>query len=156
MRKQKFISTERHDCLLIWINDCRLQWEKKCKVQSVSASSSLGPANDIHNQVQYENFDNFGNNNIHSVESSSSISVLPLHSYTNEYQVSNSSYSGSSDVSNSVSFPHDTTVSLHDGSCSDAHLWSSKNLTRKLSLYLSPFVFDFLSVVEVLKQCTNV
>uniref|UniRef100_A0A9I9CEE6 TITAN-like protein n=1 Tax=Cucumis melo TaxID=3656 RepID=A0A9I9CEE6_CUCME len=105
------------------------KWEKKCKVQSVSASSSLGPANDIHNQVQYENFDNFGNNNIHSVESSSSISVLPLHSYTNEYQVSNSSYSGSSDVSNLVSFPHDTTVSLHDGSCSDAHLWSSKNLT---------------------------
>ncbi|XP_038894293.1 TITAN-like protein isoform X2 [Benincasa hispida] len=105
------------------------KWEKKCKVQSISASSSPGPTNDIHNQVQYGNFDNFGNNNIHSVESSSSISVLPLHSYTNEYQVSNSSHSGSSDVSNLVSFPHDTAVSLHAGSCSGAHVWSSKNLT---------------------------
>ncbi|XP_023000902.1 TITAN-like protein [Cucurbita maxima] len=112
------------------------KWEKKCKVQSIAATSSLGPANDIHNQpandihnqVQYGKFDNFGNNNIHSVESSSSISVLPLHSYTNEYQVSNSSYSGSSDVSNLVSLPHNTTSSLHAGSCSGAHVWSPKNL----------------------------
>lgn len=147
--KQNLISTVTR--LLIWINVCQWQWEKKCKVQSIAASSGLGPTNDIQNQVQYGNFDNFGNNNIHSVESSSSISVLPLHSYTNEYQVSNSSYSGSSDVSNLVSFPLDTTVSLHAGSCSGAHVWSAKDLSRKLPIYISPFVFDFLSVVEVLK-----
>ncbi|XP_022137269.1 TITAN-like protein isoform X2 [Momordica charantia] len=105
------------------------KWEKKCKTQSEAASSSFGPTNDIHNRVQYGNCDNLGNNNIHSVESCMPISALPLHSHTNEYQVSNSSYSGSSDVSNFVSFPRDTTVSLHASSYSGAHVWSSKNVT---------------------------
>ncbi|XP_062169878.1 TITAN-like protein isoform X2 [Alnus glutinosa] len=88
------------------------KWEKKCKsLESNAVSSSegpigplFGPSNDIHNELNYGNIDSFENSSIQSVKSSLSNGVMPLHYYTNEYQVSHSDLS---EVANFGTFAHD-------------------------------------------------
>lgn len=77
-----------------------VQWDKRCanlkKEASLQSEESpgavFGPSSDIHNQSNNENIDSF-KNNIHSNSVNSNV-VLPLHCYTNEYQVSSSGHSG--------------------------------------------------------------
>ncbi|CAK9172408.1 unnamed protein product [Ilex paraguariensis] len=69
-------------------------WEKKCKPlknetpSEGSHSALIGPLNDIHNELNSEYTDSFDKNNIHSLNSSCSNSVVPLQNYTTErYQI---------------------------------------------------------------------
>ncbi|RHN73783.1 putative Coiled-coil domain-containing protein [Medicago truncatula] len=76
------------------------KWDKRCanlkKEASLQSEESpgavFGPSSDIHNQSNNENIDSF-KNNIYSNSVNSNV-VLPLHCYTNEYQVSSSGHSG--------------------------------------------------------------
>ncbi|RHN73786.1 putative Coiled-coil domain-containing protein [Medicago truncatula] len=61
-------------------------------VAKESPGAVFGPSSDIHNQSNNENIDSF-KNNIYSNSVNSNV-VLPLHCYTNEYQVSSSGHSG--------------------------------------------------------------
>ncbi|KAK9278284.1 hypothetical protein L1049_027849 [Liquidambar formosana] len=125
------------DCLDSFrVSDADLaKWEKKCKsLKSEAASASegsrgvlFGPLNDIHNELNYENVDNFDKNTIHSVKSSLSNGVMPLQNYTNEkYQVS---HSESSQVANVGPLQLGVASSLAAGYHFDTNLWGSKHLT---------------------------
>ncbi|KAL6319387.1 hypothetical protein AAG906_014061 [Vitis piasezkii] len=111
------------------------KWEKKCKLlKSTDASSSegscrplLGPSNDIHNELNYENINNFDKNVVHSLESSLSNGVMPLQYHTNEiYQVSHSEFFGVPKVG---SLLHDATSFLPAETHSSTDLWNLKDLT---------------------------
>lgn len=72
-----------------------LQWEKKCKLLKNEAASKgsqrlfAGPVNDIHNELNSDNFYNCDKNNIHYLNSSFTNGVVPLQNHTlEEYQVS--------------------------------------------------------------------
>ncbi|XP_059444467.1 TITAN-like protein isoform X2 [Corylus avellana] len=109
------------------------KWEEKCKsLESNAVSSSEGPIgpvfaplNDIHNELNYGNIDSFENSSIQSVKSSLSNGVMPLHYYTNEYQVS---HSGLSEVANFGTFAHDVSSSLPAETCSGTNLCDLKDL----------------------------
>ncbi|KAJ1386191.1 coiled-coil domain-containing protein [Sesbania bispinosa] len=77
------------------------KWEKRCMALKKEAvfpgeggHGTVGPSSDIHNQLNNGNIDSFENVYSHSVKSYPSNAVLPLHCYTNEYQVSSSGLSG--------------------------------------------------------------
>ncbi|KAK7410999.1 hypothetical protein VNO78_02301 [Psophocarpus tetragonolobus] len=76
------------------------KWEKKCAARSDESSEGsrravIGPSSDdIHNQLNNGNNDSFENVYSHSVKSYPSNAVLPLQSYTNEYQISCSGLPG--------------------------------------------------------------
>ncbi|XP_057424193.1 TITAN-like protein [Lotus japonicus] len=83
-------------------DDDLAKWEKKCMAReneaalpsegSCCGAVSAGPSSDI--QFNNGNIDSFENVYSNSVKSYPSNVVLPLHSYTNEYQVSSSGLSG--------------------------------------------------------------
>ncbi|WKA07899.1 hypothetical protein VitviT2T_025671 [Vitis vinifera] len=111
------------------------KWEKKCKLlKSTDASSSegscrplLGPSNDIHNELNYENINNFDKNVVYSLESSLSNGVMPLQYHTNEiYQVSHSEFFGVPKVG---SLLHDVTSFWPAETHSSTDLWNLKDLT---------------------------
>ncbi|XP_017422577.1 TITAN-like protein isoform X1 [Vigna angularis] len=85
------------------------KWERKCEARKDEASEGsrrtvVGPSNDdhIHNQLTSGNSDSFEKNVYsHSVNSYPSNPVLPLQSYTNEYQISSSGLSGIANVATS-------------------------------------------------------
>ncbi|KAL2553489.1 TITAN-like protein [Forsythia ovata] len=79
------------------------KWEKKCKflkTESANAEShgtSIGPLNDIHNELNSDYVNSFDRTNAHSFDFNTSNSVVPLQSYTNER--SQASYSELSRIS---------------------------------------------------------
>ncbi|XP_027904302.1 TITAN-like protein isoform X4 [Vigna unguiculata] len=85
------------------------KWERKCEARKDEASEGsrrtvVGPSSDdhIHNQLTSGNSDSFEKNVYsHSVNSYPSNPVLPLQSYTNEYQISSSGLSGMANVATS-------------------------------------------------------
>ncbi|CAI9780434.1 unnamed protein product [Fraxinus pennsylvanica] len=78
-------------------------WEKKCqclKTESANAEScgtSIGPLNDIHNELNCASVNSFDKTHVQSFDFNTSNSVVPLQSYTNER--SQVSYSDLSQVS---------------------------------------------------------
>ncbi|XP_017236189.1 TITAN-like protein isoform X1 [Daucus carota subsp. sativus] len=70
------------------------KWEKKCKLLNEAANNGsqrllTGPVNDIHNELNSENFYNCDRNTIHNLNSSFTNGVVPLQNHTlEEYQVS--------------------------------------------------------------------
>ncbi|CAK9143481.1 unnamed protein product [Ilex paraguariensis] len=111
-------------------------WEKKCKSlknetpSEGSHSALIGPLNDIHNELNSEYTDSFDKNNIHSLNSSCSNSVVPLQNYTTErYQVSHSELYR---VSEAGPLLHDANSYLYAGTQSDTNPWGSKDLTGYL------------------------
>ncbi|XP_073225158.1 TITAN-like protein isoform X2 [Cicer arietinum] len=94
-------STDQLDAFTVSDNDVA-KWEKRCMalkkeadLQSEGSHGAVsGPSSDIHNQLKNGNSDSFENIYSHSVKSYPSNVVLPLHCYTNEYQVSSSEHSG--------------------------------------------------------------
>ncbi|XP_031280002.1 TITAN-like protein isoform X3 [Pistacia vera] len=109
------------------------KWEKKCKSLETGAAPSgegsrgrlFGPSNDIHNELSFENMNNFENNNIHPLNSNISSGVIPLQFHTNEYQVS---HSGLSEVANIGSRLHVVTSSMLGDASSGSILWNSNGL----------------------------
>ncbi|KAK1377337.1 TITAN-like protein [Heracleum sosnowskyi] len=77
------------------------KWEKMCKLLKNEAASKgsqrllTGPVNDIHNELNSDNFYNCDKNNIHYLNSSFTNGVVPLQNHTlEEYQVSGITESG--------------------------------------------------------------
>ena len=95
----------------------------------------FGPSNDIHNELNYENINNFDKHVVHSLESRFSNGVMPLQYHTNEkYQVSHSELFG---VPKIGSLQHDATSFLPVETLSSTDLWNSKDLTGSYNfLYL--------------------
>ncbi|KAK3183126.1 hypothetical protein Dsin_030412 [Dipteronia sinensis] len=106
------------------------KWEKNCKSLKSEATSvgegsqelPLGPPNDIHNELNFENMNNFEKNTIHHLNSNISNGVMPLQYHTNECQISGSGFLG---VANSGTNLHVVTSSLPADTCSTMSLWNS-------------------------------
>lgn len=110
----------------------------------------FGPSNDIHNELNYGNIDSFENSSIQSVKSSLSNGVMPLHYYTNEYQVS---HSGFSEVPNFGTFAHDVGSSLPAETCSGTNLCELKDLQGMYILfifYITSFYFFNSLLIQVI------
>lgn len=111
----------------------------------------FGPSNDIHNELNYGNIDSFENSSIQSVKSSLSNGVMPLHYYTNEYQVS---HSGLSEVANFGTFAHDVNSSLPAETCSGTNLCDLKDLQGMYILfifYITSFYFFNYLLIQVIQ-----
>ncbi|KAA8540677.1 hypothetical protein F0562_024404 [Nyssa sinensis] len=99
------------------------KWDKKCQSLKNEAPSegsrgpSVGPLNDIHNELNCEYIDTFDKNTIPSLKSSFSDGVMPLQYYTNErYQVSHSELSEVTEVGPLL---HDSNSNLPAGTQMD-------------------------------------
>ncbi|CAJ1975058.1 unnamed protein product [Sphenostylis stenocarpa] len=101
-------ATDQLDAFMFSDDDVA-KWEKKCAARKDEASEGsrrtvVGPSSDdhIHNQLTSGNIDSFEKIVYsHSVKSYPSNAVLPLQSYTNEYQISSSGLSGIANVATS-------------------------------------------------------
>lgn len=134
-----------------------LQWEKKCKLlknEAINEGSRglvIGPVNDIHNELNFDNIDNFDKNNIHYLNSSFSNGVVPLQNHTNEgYQVSHSELSEVTEVGPLL---HDANLYTCSGTQFDTNPWGSKDLAGCTSVYFIHFLlffFLFKIMVKVL------
>ncbi|KAL3824952.1 hypothetical protein ACJIZ3_020981 [Penstemon smallii] len=62
------------------------KWEKKCKSLKTEAAKaeSVGPLNNIHNEIKTDHFNSFHKNNVNFLDFNTTNNVLPLQSYTNE------------------------------------------------------------------------
>ncbi|KAL5858793.1 hypothetical protein ACOSQ4_000089 [Xanthoceras sorbifolium] len=106
------------------------KWEKKCKSLKNEATCFgegspellLGPSNDIHNELNFENMNNFEKNTIHHLNSYIPNGVIPLQYHTNECQIS---CSGLPSVANSGTSLHVVTSSLPADTCSTTSSWNS-------------------------------
>ncbi|XP_044494162.1 TITAN-like protein isoform X2 [Mangifera indica] len=120
------------------------RWEKKCKSLETGAVPScegsrgalFGPSNNIHNELSFENMNNFENNNVQPLYSNISNGVIPLQFHTNEYQVS---HSGLSEVANIGSHLHAVTSLMHGDASSGSILGNLNGMTgtnRSGNIYL--------------------
>lgn len=129
-----------------------LQWEKKCKLlknEAINEGSRgllIGPVNDIHNELNFDNIDNFDKNNIHYLNSSFSNGVVPLQNHTNEgYQVSHSELSEVTEVGPLL---HDANLYTCSGTQFDTNPRGSKDLAGAYlsTLYIFCYFFFFLKL----------
>lgn len=129
-----------------------LQWEKKCKllkneaINEGSRGRVIGPVNDIHNELNFDNIDNFDKNNIHYLNSSFSNGVLPLQNHTNEgYQVFLSELSEVTEVGPLL---HDANLYTCSGTQFDTNPSGSKDLAGAYlsTLYIFCYFFFFLKL----------
>ena len=82
----------------------------------------MGPPNDIHNELNFENMNKFEKNTIHHLNSNISNGVMPLQYHTNECQISGSGFPG---VANSGTNLHVVTSSFPADTCSTTSSWNS-------------------------------
>lgn len=125
-----------------------LQWEKRCKSLKTEAAGegsrgvTIGPSNDIHNELKSEYVDTFDKNNIQSLNSSFSNGVEPLQNYTNErYQVSHSEQSRVKEADPRLQAANSYLLA---GTHFDTSSWGSSNLTGAYCHYLS-----FITMAEI-------
>ncbi|KAK1572201.1 hypothetical protein Q3G72_029047 [Acer saccharum] len=106
------------------------KWEKNCNSLKSEATSvgegsqelPLGPPNDIHNELKFENMNNFEKNTIHHLNSNISDGFMPLQYHTNECQITGSGFPG---VANSGTILHVVTSSFPADMCSTTSSWNS-------------------------------
>lgn len=111
--------------------------KKEADLQSEGSHGAVsGPSSDIHNQLKNGNSDSFENIYSHSVKSYPSNVVLPLHCYTNEYQVSSSEHSG---VGNTGLLDIDNS-SLPSEACSSANSLALQDFAGMLTLYIEDVI----------------
>ncbi|KAM7471524.1 hypothetical protein LguiA_009707 [Lonicera macranthoides] len=109
------------------------KWEKRCKSLKTEAAGegscgvTIGPSNDIHNELKSEYVDTFDKNNIQFLNSSFSNGVEPLQNYTNEkYPVSHSKQSRVTEAGPRL---QDANSYLLAGTPFDTSSWGSSNVT---------------------------
>ncbi|KAJ9140162.1 hypothetical protein P3X46_030842 [Hevea brasiliensis] len=103
------------------------KWEKNCKSLVNEAAPSndrsnmlqVGPSNDIRNELKNKNINDFENCTFDPIKSNLSNGVMPLHYFTNEYQISHSGLSADTNVG---PFVHDAIFSI------PADAWISNDL----------------------------
>lgn len=99
----------------------------------------VGASNDIRNELDHEIINNFENNTFNPFVSNLSNGVMPLQSYTNEYQISHSGLSEGMDGCPSV---HDAISSLPLEACSGTSLWNSNDLRGMYNLFMYCLFFQ--------------
>ncbi|CAN0829116.1 TITAN-like protein [Linum grandiflorum] len=105
------------------------KWEKNCESLKEDGASScrvglqIGPSNDIQNGLSYKSINEFENNVLDPLTSNLDINVMPLQYNTSEYQISQSGFGLSPEVSrvvcNANSFEH--------GNSSDPTGWQNSH-----------------------------
>lgn len=124
----------------------RVQWEKKCTARKDEASEGsrrtvIGPSSD---DIHSGNVDSFEKNVYsNSLKSYPSNAVLPLQSYTNEYQVSCSGLSGVA------------TGATSSEVCSGANNFSLQDFAGMLILSIENFMFYSLQLLCIYFLCAH-